>query len=228
MSKALLYIACVSALLCSVAVAQPPSDDRKPTLADHKVEHFQMVDGTFLDGVEKLIRTVPANFGIEEILKVKYSDSRVENPRFSLDLHDATIASILDAMSQRDYRYTWAVHGSTINIYPRATVGDRSYLTNRVLARVTFNNVPDPDKALFALDRALPPPREQFGYVEAGGDNTYDKPWTASFADLTVREFVNRITEHVGPSTVWILQGSQQERLFSFRRGALPDGAFDK
>jgi hypothetical protein len=228
MRKALLYVACLSALLCRFAVAQSQVDGSKPTLADHQVEHFQIADGTFLDGVAKLTRTVPANFGIEEILKAKYADPQIDNPRFSLDLRHATIASILNAMSQHDYRYTWAVDGSTINVYPRATVGDAGYLMNRSLKRATLNDVPNPDKALFALDRLLPPPREQFGYVQSGGDNSYDKPWTASFGDLTVREFVNRITEHLGPSTAWVLQGSQQERLFSFLRGVLNDDAADK
>jgi hypothetical protein len=32
------------------------------------------------------------------------------------------------------------------------------------------------------------------------------------------RPFVNRITEHLGPSTLWTFQGSKQERLFSFTR----------
>jgi hypothetical protein len=202
---------------CVAAQNQPPVESPQK-LINQAVTQFDLDDGTLRDGVERLAREQTGNFGLEEVLKEKYSDPPILNPRFSIHLTNATVKDVLDRLCQHDPKYVWSSNGHSINIYPRSTVDDSAYLLNRNVPRVTLQNTPGPDKALFALDEQLPLPKEQFGYIQAGGDNTYESPWSASFENITVRQFVNRITENVGPSTIWVFQGSKQERLFSIIR----------
>jgi hypothetical protein len=182
------------------------------------VAQFDLANGTLRDGVGKLAREQTGNFAMEEVLKEKFADPPVPTPRFSIHLTSVSVRKVLDALCQHDFRYVWSSDGYSINIYPRSTIDDSTYLLNRNVPRISLQNTLDPDQALFALDQQLPPPREQLGYAQAGGDNTYGSPWSASFENITVRQFVNRITGNLGPSTIWVFQGSKQERLFSFSR----------
>ena len=59
-------------------------------------------------------------------------------------------------------------------------------------------------------------PQQQIGYAGTGANAAYAKPWTTVFEHLTVRQFVNRILEHVGPHTSWVWQGGENERMFAF------------
>ena len=58
-----------------------------------------------------------------------------------------------------------------------------------------------PEAALAFLDRQLPSPREQLAYAGAGGDSHYTAPWTQSYEDIRVRQFINRVSEHMGSHT---------------------------
>lgn len=180
--------------------------------------NFEVVDTTFKDGLIKLAKEIDGNIGFEEVLREKYSDPPNEGPRFSIHLVNANVSGALDALCQHDARYKWVANETTINIYPKETSNDSAYFLNRNIPFVRVQDAPNPDQALFALNNRLPPPSEQFGYIEAGGSNAYDAPWTHSFENITVREFANAIAAHLGRSTLWIFQGSKQERLFTFIR----------
>ena len=201
--------------------AQGRAVDTPPVVAE-RISRFELVDETFMDGVTKLTRLeLPLNLGIERALRRKYSDLPHDEARFSLHLANATVKDVLDSLCAHDGRYTWSTDGDSINIYPRSTVGNGLYFLNRQVARITLNAIPDPDEALTSLDKQLPPPREAFGYVQVGGDISYPKPWTVTFEHLTVRQFINRVAEHLGPRSVWIFQGSNDQRFFTFHRGGL-------
>ena len=211
----------VSCLLpCCSAAQGAVVGEKYQAPASRRVPQFELVDGTLLDGVQELAKLQLVHLGIEEILQNKFSDPPIATPRFSVRLSNSTVGDILDALCQYDGRYAWSADGASLNVYPRARMEDPSYMLNRHLIRITVEAIPDPDKALLFLDRQLPSPREHFGYIAVGGDDRYPSPWTASFENMTVRQFINRVAEHMGAQSTWILQGSNDEKLFSFHTGA--------
>jgi len=185
------------------------------------VEHFDVADAIFQDGVSELsLKNVPGlHLGLEEIIRDRIQDDpRSQSPHFSLHLEGKPVREILDQLCRSDPRYTWSEDMSTINIYPRATVGDGSYLLNLWIDKIAISDIPDPDQALTPLWRKFP--TQQIGYAGPGlGRNSYAKPWTTTFESLTVRQFINRISEHMGTETSWEWYGGKKERLFTFMVG---------
>jgi hypothetical protein len=199
----------------------PPSDAlrSKPPL-DWKVPIFELKDAIVRDGVAKLASNPieGLHLGIEEVLRENiYDDLRARNPHFSLHLENRTVRQILDALCDSDSRYVWSSDGVSINVYPKVAAGDPAYLFNRLLERIIVTNIPNPDQGLTPLSKLLP--NEQIGYAGIGNDPEYSKPWTATFDRVTVRQFINRLAEHVGPRSSWIWQGSRNERMFTFQEG---------
>jgi hypothetical protein len=185
---------------------------------DYRVPEFVITTSTFGEGISALSLSTNSelHLGFEEVLQDATSPSP---PRFSLSLKNSTIRQILDALCAHDTRYTWRQDGATLNIFPKEISGSDSYLLNRKLERITVTTISSPEAALAFLDRQLPPPREQLAYAGAGGDSHYSAPWTQSYDDITVRQFINRVSEHMASHTSWVFYGSKQERLFTFRKG---------
>jgi len=186
---------------------------------DRKVERFDLKDGIFRDGIAELtsIPRTDLHIGFEEIIRDKIQDDpSTKNPHFSIHLENQTLRTILNALCSSDARYTWSTDGLSINVYPRATVGNSSYFFNRKLESISLTDIPDPGQALTPLSRQLPD--EQVGYSQLGGDISYAKPWSVVLEHVTVRQFANRITEHIGARTSWVWQGGIDERMFTFRR----------
>ena len=113
---------------------------------------------------------------------------------FSVRLEKNTVRQILDALCQADARYTWSSDGASINIYPRATISDASYLLNRRLKSISLTDVSEPGEALTPLAQQVRD--DQIGYSQAGAGIIYPSPWTVTFQDLTVRRLINRVAEH--------------------------------
>jgi hypothetical protein len=89
---------------------------------------------------------------------------------------------------------------------------------NLRIPRIAVNGIVNPDQALTPLSKLFP--QQQVGYFGPGlGDNTYAKAWTTALENLTVRQFINRIAEHMGPQTVWVWEGGEGERMFTFFKG---------
>lgn len=193
------------------------------TLLEILIDHFDLSNGTILDGIYKLSEErLRVNFGFEEILKNKLADTELTYPRITVKLDNKSVQEILDALCHADTRYSWSADGGTINVYPRATESDRTYLLNRRLSRFQLQNVTDITEALLAIAQQLPPPFEQVAHAQIGGDTTYpSKPWTASFDNLTFRQATNRIVEHLGIPSAWLFGGSRDFRKFSFYKGGL-------
>jgi hypothetical protein len=209
----------VLGVIAMAAVCQASqSENSARNLTGQPLQRFDLVDGSLKDGVVKLAQEVGGHYGFEEVLRRQRTEPQNTGPHFSLHLANTNLAGVLDALCERDSRYTWSAGQQTINVYPKAIERNSTYLLNRRISRLELKDSPNPDRALFALDTQLPPPREQIGYIEAGGDNAYDAPWSASFSDLTVRQFVNQLAIHLRGATIWCFQGSTEERLFSFAR----------
>jgi hypothetical protein len=219
-------VASISSLLIlgisTVVCAQRNATTAKaPGPLDYKLAEFEVKDLGLVDAVSQLSREPikELHLGLEEVLRDKVSDATVRGPHFSFSIRNATARVIVDHLCKYDDRYTWSIDGTTINIYPKETTGDASYLLNRQLDRITVTEIPDPAEGLTFLDRQLPPPREQLAYAQAGGNFAYSAPWSEAFNSVTVRQYINRLSEHMGPHTSWVFYGSKQERLFTFLKG---------
>jgi hypothetical protein len=183
-----------------------------------RVAHFDLTDATLVDAMSKLSDEPIAglHLGIEEIIQYKSSGPKDRSTRFSLNLHDVAVREIIDALCKSDRRYTWSVDGSSVNVYPRETVGDSSYLLNRELDSIALKNINGPSDALTTLHKLIQ--SEQIGYagLGMGVNNDYPEPWNAVFNNLTVRQLMNRLSEHNGPRGGWVWNGSKGQQFFAF------------
>lgn len=183
-----------------------------------RIEHFDVADAILRDGLSKLsfANVEGLHLGFEEIIRDRIQDDpRALNPHFSLHLEGRTVREILDALCKSDPRYIWSEDESSINVYPRTTREGSSYLFNLRIDRIAANDIPDPNQGLTPLSRQFP--EQQIGYFGSGlGDNRYSEPWSPVFEHLTVRQFINRLAEHMGPRTSWVWEGGKQERMFTF------------
>jgi len=177
-----------------------------------------------MEGVAELSRNtdVPLHLGIEEIIRERYSDPPDRSVRFSLSFESETVRQVLDALCSADPRYTWSTDGASINVYPRARASNMVYLLNFRIQRIQLSNIATPYGVFKPLSKLFPYPPDQVGYLQMNAANLYSEPWTVAFEDLTVRELINRVAEHMGPRTSWVWQGGEGERTFSFFDGGLP------
>jgi hypothetical protein len=198
-----------------------PTDDSATTSAlSYKVAHFDMKDANLVEALSKLSLEPIAglHLGIEEIIRDKGSEVADRSVRFSLTLRDENVRDILDTLCKSDNRYTWSADGSSVNVYPREIIGSSSYLLNRELDSISLENINRPSDALNTLMKLLP--GEQFGVAQVGFYNGYPESWTTSFNHLTVRQLMNRLSEHDGPRGGWIWSGFVGQRFFAyFERG---------
>lgn len=198
-----------------------PAQSQAVSPLDVTVMHFDVTDAIFREGISELsLKEIPGfHLGFEELIRERIQDDpRVLSPHFSLHLEARSVREILDALCRSDGRYTWEQDGNTVNIYPLAIKNNASYLLNQRIGRMVVENVPDPNQALTPLSKLFP--EQQVGYFGSGlGSNTYAKPWTAVFDNLTVRQFINRIAAHMGYQTSWVWEGGEGERMFTFLKG---------
>jgi hypothetical protein len=206
------------------STTQAAGQGRLPNKADEahltrRIQHFEITDAGLVDGIASLSldQAAELHLGVEEILRDKLSNPTDRTVHFSLRLENKSVREILDTLCQFDSRYAWSTDGPSINIYPRGTIDDPSYLLNYTLEEITLEEIADPDKVFVLLHRQLP--KEQLAYIQMGGDISYAKPWTSVFDHLTVRQLINRVAEHLGARSAWIFHGSKNERLFTFQKG---------
>jgi hypothetical protein len=207
-------------LTLSMSASKAVREEPTASVLNTTIPDFFLADQTIFDGVSELSsESVPLAFGFENVLKVKFGDPPIPDPLIDVTLQDATVKEILDALCKADPRYTWSLDGSTVNIYPRETTDDPSYLLNRRLEKLDIKNITDIDDGLLAIAQQLPPPLEQIAHAQVGGDTTYPpQTWTATFEKLTVRQAVNRLADHMGAHSAWFFSGSRDFRAFAFYR----------
>lgn len=203
---------------CRQAPSVNPKDSPSTPALSNRLAHFDLTDATIIDALSKLSNEPIAglHLGIEEIIQDKSSEPPDRSILFSLSLRDVTVRDIIDTLCKSDRRYTWSVDGPSVNVYPRETVGNSSYLLNRELDSIALKNINGPSDALTPLKKLVP--GEQLGYagIGMGIDNDYPEPWNAVFSKLTVRQLMNRLSEHNGPRGGWIWSGSRGQRFFAF------------
>jgi len=200
------------------ACAQQASDQTTVRPLDKQTDDFILEQGTIVDGLSKLSFAAVLHLGIEEIPREELSDPPDRTTEFSMHLHNKRVRDVLDALCQMDARYTWSKDGETINVYPRYSIADSTYLLNLRIERLVLNNVQDATDALTPLSHQFPD--RQLGYIGMAINTKYSEPWTTKLDDLTVRQFINRISEHMGEGSVWIYQGGHDSMMFWFLKGA--------
>jgi hypothetical protein len=139
-------------------------------------------------------------------------------------LDNKTIREALTALCNADGHYTWTRDGTTINVYPKETVGDGSYLMNRRLPRLELKDAPTAQDAMFGAVAQLPPPFEQIAFAQAGGNTRFPMPLRARFENLTLRQALNLIARNIAPRAGWVLSGSRA----SLERSAFTTGRYRK
>jgi len=224
-------VLCLVVVLIATANGQgldssKPDKGRVKSVLDAKIEKIELTDAILRDGLSELsLKSIDGfHIGFEEIIRETIQDNPTAvSSHFTLQLQRKTVREILDALCESDARYTWSQDGDSINVYPRAAREDLSYLLGLKIERITVSGIPDPDQGLTPLSKLFP--EQQLGYASTGGDDTYAEPWTAQFERLTVRQFINRIAEHLGPRTSWIWQGGKDERMFTFIKGGFNHSA---
>lgn len=203
-------------LFCTIAAAQVEPDIQ--SVLDHRVAVFSLTDATVIDGLSKLSAEPISglHLGIEDILQAELSDLPTSSVRFSLKMQNATVQRILDALCEWDNRYQWSVDGATINVFPRDSLSDTRLFLNKKMSKLELRAVSSADQALTPLARLMPDESLGVAGVGPGLDSSYPQPWTTIFEDVTVRQFINRISEHIGPRGGWILNGPKEQRMFAF------------
>jgi len=224
--KTISALAFLSLALLPVAFGQASQNTQRgeglaKSALEARVARFDVTDAVIRDGISELsLQNVEGlHLGFEEIIGERIQDDpRVQGSHFSLHLQGKTVREILDTLCSSDARYTWSEDGATLNVYPRATADAPSYLLNLWIDKLVVSGVPDPDQALTPLSKRFP--EQQVGYFGPSlGDNSYTQPWTVVFERLTVRQFISRIAEHMGPRTSWVWEGGKGERMFTFLKG---------
>jgi hypothetical protein len=191
------------------------------TRLDARISDFVLNDASILEGVQRLnVENLQIGFGFEEVLVQKFIDPAASYPKISVKLQNPSTREALNALCAADPGYTWSVDGATVNVYPVATTSDPRYLLNRKLVKLKIQAITDIDQGLFAIPKQLPGPLEQVAHAQVGGDASFPAdPWSATFTDITVRQAINRLAEHMGDSCSWIFGGSNGFRRFAFYRG---------
>jgi hypothetical protein len=192
-----------------------PAESFAPPPLEQRIPVFEVTDADFFDAIAVLsLKHIDGlHLGVEEIAREHLSDLPDGRTRFSLRLENYTLRDIVNTLCQSDNRYTWSIDQSTIDLFPSDGYHAKNLLSLHI-DRIELDKISDPEEALTPLAKTFP--LEQIGYAEVGGSNNYANSWTAIFEDLTVRQFVNRITEHLGSHTIWLWQGSNEERMFAF------------
>jgi hypothetical protein len=222
-------LAFIAVLLSPWSFGQAPA--REPVVAeeaspplDHEVAFFEVTNGSLMHGLSELSRNagVPLHLGIEQALRERLADAADRNVRiFSVRLERKTVRDILDALCKFDPRYQWSTDGQTIDVYPVSRARDASDLLNFRIGQIKLAGIPDPGQALTPLSKQFP--GEQVGYMGVGGDSSYREGWTVTFEHVSVRQFIDRITEHMGPASAWVWQGGKDARMFTFIKGGFYD-----
>lgn len=108
-----------------------------------------------------------------------------------------------------------------MNVFPRDSEQDKSYLFNQILETVNYAGAPDAQKAVFQTVAQLTGPKQQIAILQSGISIAFPHPWTASFKNITVREAIDRIAQQLGPTYAWQFGGGNDFRVITFHRRLL-------
>jgi hypothetical protein len=204
----------------SAAASQTVQDPMKQAIPS-----VELNNETIIDGLGKINQsTSSVGFSVEFPLGQTISAKAPALRRFQVVLAPNTLASVLDQLCQLDPTFSWQQVGREINVFPRALKNDKTYLFNRKVDALQFENVPDAQAAVFQAVAELPPPKEQIAIMQTGAAINFARTWTASFKEVTIREAFDKIAQQIGSNYGWQFTGAADFRVVVFyaRLGTMP------
>ncbi len=181
-------------------------------LLQQPIHELSLKNQYFMDGIVKL-DTLASGFGFSvEIILPPPQAPQPTNPRFTARTSGVTLAEALDWLCTVDPRYTWSRDGTTINIFPQTSLEEKNYYFTRRLSHLVFR---DERNAFDALPKVLTPissPKE--AVLTLKGVRDYQIPLSATLTNITVREALNRLRQHLSPTEGWMVTGNQEVMLF--------------
>lgn len=210
-------------VLCSAALSQTANQasphDSKESSLELSVPALELRNETIFDGVAKLSHFASLAVSEEIILKPKLKDKPVPEFRFTAEIHNRTVRESLDWLTHLDNRYAWSTDGKTVNIFPRATLGDPDYLMNKEVEHIEYHEVMAPETAMFKALKSLGGSHEQLAFMATGGNTNYSVPLTNVFSHVSFRDLLNALARQIGPGYGWTLGGSRDFRIVTFHSG---------
>lgn len=181
-------------------------------LLQQPIQELSLKNQYFMDGIVKLDTLASGlGFSLEYILPPPQAPLPTD-PKFTDKITGVTLAEALDWLCRLDPRYTWSRDGTTINIFPRASLEGENYYFTRKLSHLVFR---DERNAYDAIEKVLTPissPKE--AVIKYTGVRDYQTPLSATFTNITVREALNRLIQHLSPTEGWMVTGNQEVMLF--------------
>jgi hypothetical protein len=216
----LLFVALCGAVLTTTLAQQPNSADKDPF--EQKLSSVELNDENIFDAIARLNQATSIAISIEGILPAR---GTVQNPKFRAKMDGQTVSEALSWLCKLDTRYTWSRDGNMANIFPSEMRDNPHYFFNRKLPELRFQDIRQSDDAAITIVHQLGDPSEQLYFLGVGGTQSFSRPWTATFHDITVRQGLNRVAQQLGPTYGWQIGGHTGVRLvmFHFKLGASKD-----
>jgi hypothetical protein len=180
------------------------------------VPALQLKDQSIVDGVAQLGQIGDLAVAVEFPLGSTISAPAPPPTMVTGTVGPGTLASALDALCSLDQAFAWQRIGNTVHLFPRALEKDQSYLFNRKIETLTFQDVPGAQEAVFAAVAQLTGPKQQIAVLQTGISINFSHSWTASFKDVTVREAFDKIAQQLGPTYGWQFSGAADFRIITF------------
>lgn len=173
--------------------ANPSAQD----MLDLKIPKYEVRNAT----MEEVLRRLHA-WGVQVCLeKVPYQNDK-EEIKISVNLRDASVKEVLDALVSADKRYTWERYRSTnlINVFPVRAKEDQSNLMSMKTKKVIIKGFYSPENIISRIDYFVPelakklhPGGAAMSMIMGGIGGKMKLQIDFEFEEMTVREILNEI-----------------------------------
>jgi hypothetical protein len=180
---------------------------------EQRVVNFELKADTLGDALGRLNQSINISISIEGVLP---QEGTVTNPKFTAKSENRTVAQILDWLCNLDTRYGWSRDGNNVNVFPRNSSSDPDYFFDRKISNLHFEQLRKVADAVLAVNSQSGDRGGGVIYMGIGQAQSFTEAWTASFTDITVRQALNRIAQHLGPTYGWQIGGTTKARLIVF------------
>lgn len=209
-----LSIGCLVAALiwpCVPRTKPQTEGENSPDLLEQKIGRIVLANEFFVDGLAKInMQAHGVGFSIEFLP----GSPPPPDSRFTADKGPGILKDALDWLCGLDPRYTWKLKKRTVNIIPRDRLSDPKYLFNRKLPALRFVDLRSANDTLDKIFR--PVARQGESVISLGDAGSFSKSWTATFENITVRDALDAVAEHLGEGHGWIVYGDDNTRLINF------------
>jgi hypothetical protein len=223
--RAFIIFGILQALWLVSAQAQAQTQERSSIPADPfemRVPSIQLTDQSIVDGVASLSRSTNIAYSVEFPLGPTISTAAPPLKLITAAIPQASVRQMLDELCNLDPTFTWMRRGNDANILPRDLANDPRYLLNRSLESVRLSEVQSAQQAVVSMVDQLSGPREQIAILQSGVALNFAQPWTERLHNITVREFLDEVARHLGPTYGWQFGGATDFRVITFHQRLAP------